>query len=68
MNELRQAIKAGRKTWATVLRSQSIKLVPGDKAKEGELLSWTYEGADRWFSVARVVKRFINPVVTKGAT
>lgn len=54
LNGLAAAIKQGKNVWATVLRSGKVRMVPGETVHEGELLSWTYEGATCWHTVGVV--------------
>lgn len=59
---LQEAIRSGRKTWATVLRGQSVRMVPGEAVRDGELLSWCFEGGAGWVTVGNVRLEFVrNP-------
>lgn len=55
MRELVKAMQEGKRCWATVLCRSGVVMVPGDQVKDGELLSWTYEGAQRWRTEGCVV-------------
>lgn len=55
MRELLKAMGEGKRCWATVLRRSGVVMVRGEDVKDGELLSWTYEGAQRWRTEYRVV-------------
>lgn len=57
---IEEAQSAGHQVWATVLRKQQVRMVPGADVKPGELLSWTCEGWDHWVNVGKVVYRRIG--------